>query len=70
MCRSLQKRVVSIKFDIYVCFMPHSLLITWFVTRVTRRITHVELELLSLPEHMSSPPVLSEVRVAPYLVSV
>ena len=37
---------------------PDSWLITWFVTRVTRRVPHVEQELLTFPVHMSSPPVL------------
>jgi hypothetical protein len=37
---------------------PHSRLITGFVTRLTRRVPLVEQELLTLPEHMSSPPVL------------
>ena len=36
---------------------PHSWLITGIVTRVTQRVPHVEQELLTLPEHMSSPPV-------------
>jgi hypothetical protein len=31
-----------------------------FVTRLTRRVSLVEQELLTLPEHMSSPPVLGE----------
>jgi hypothetical protein len=37
---------------------PHSRLITGFVTRLTRRVPLVEQELLTLPEHLSSPPVL------------
>jgi hypothetical protein len=38
---------------------PHSWLITGFITRVTRRVPHVEQELPTLPEeHMSSLPVL------------
>ena len=37
---------------------PHSRLITGFVTRLTRRVSLVEQELLTLPEHLSSPPVL------------
>jgi hypothetical protein len=36
---------------------PHSWLITGIVTRVTQHVPHVEHELLTLPEHMSSPPV-------------
>ena len=39
-----------------------------FVTRLTRRLSLVEQELLTLPELMSSPPVLSGVRVSPSLV--
>jgi len=41
---------------------PHSWLITGFVTTLTRRVPLVEQELLTLPEHMSSPPVFSGVR--------
>ena len=39
-------------------FCPRSWLITWFVTRVTRRVTLVEQELSTLPEHLSSPRFL------------
>ena len=42
---------------------PHSRLITGFVARLTRRVPLVEQELLTLPEHMSSPPVFSGIRV-------
>ena len=42
----------------------HSWLTTGFVTRVTRRKSLVEQELPTLPEHLSSPPVFSGVRVA------
>jgi hypothetical protein len=35
-----------------------------FVTRVNRRVPHVERELLTLPEHLNSPLVFSGVRVA------
>ena len=35
---------------------PHSRPITGFVTRLTRRVPLVEQELLTLPEHLSSPP--------------
>jgi hypothetical protein len=38
---------------------PHSRLITGFVTRLTRRVPLVEQELLTLPEHLSSPSVFS-----------
>jgi hypothetical protein len=47
---------------------PHSIFITGFVTRLTRRVPLVEQELLTLSEHMSSPPVFSGVRVTRSLV--
>ena len=47
---------------------PHSWLITGFVTRWTRRVLLVELELLTFPEHLSSPPVCSGVHVTRSLV--
>ena len=43
-------------------------LITGFLTRLTRRVPLVEQELLTLPEHQSSPPVFSGVRVTRSLV--
>ena len=46
----------------------HSWLIIEFVIRVTRRVLHVEQELPTLPEHLSSPPVLSGIRNARSLV--
>jgi hypothetical protein len=46
---------------------PHSGLITGFVTRLTR-VPLVEQELLTLPEHLSSPPVFTGVRVTWSLV--
>jgi hypothetical protein len=39
-----------------------------YVTRLTWRVSLVEQELLTLPEHLSSPPVFSEVRDTRYLV--
>ena len=42
---------------------PHSWVINGFVTRSTRRVPLVEQELRTLPEHMSSPPVFSGVRI-------
>jgi hypothetical protein len=42
---------------------PHSWPITGFVTRLTRWVPPVEQELLTLLEHLSSPPLFSEVRV-------
>ena len=41
---------------------PRSLFITGFVTRLTRRVPLVEEEMLTLPEHLSSPLLLSGVR--------
>ena len=46
----------------------HSRLITGFVTRLTGRVPLVEQELLTLPEHLSSHPVFSRVRVTRSLV--
>ena len=40
---------------------PHSWLTTEFLTRLTRRVPLVEQELLTLPEHQSSPPFFSGV---------
>jgi hypothetical protein len=42
---------------------PHSRIITGFVTRLTWWVPLVEQELLTLPEHLSSPPVFSGVHV-------
>jgi len=47
---------------------PRSWLITGFVTRLTRRVSLVEQKLLTLPEHLSSPPVFSVVSVTRSLV--
>ena len=49
---------------------PHSWLITGFVTWLTRRVPLVEQELLTHPEHLSSPPVFSGVRFTRSLVYV
>jgi hypothetical protein len=43
--------------------IPLSWLITGFVTILTRRVSLVEQELLTLPDHLSSPTILSGVRV-------
>ena len=47
---------------------PHSRLITGFVTRLTHRVPLVKQELLTLPEHLSSPPAFGGVHVARSLV--
>jgi hypothetical protein len=72
---SLMQRL---KYELQHCFVvknantsrsfPHSRLITGFVTRLTRRVPLVDQELLTLPEHMSSPPGFSGVRVTRSLV--
>jgi len=41
---------------------------TWFVTKVTPQVSLVEQKLLILPEHLSSSPDFSRVRVALSLV--
>jgi hypothetical protein len=52
-------------FPILSSFMTY---IIGFVTRLTRRVSLVEQELLTLREHLSSPPVFSGVRVTRSLV--
>jgi len=64
----------------YLCYMYvltntgvlHDFHIKWCSCRltVTRRVSHLEQELLTRPEHLSSPPVFNEVRVARSLFSV
>ena len=49
-------------------FFLRSWLIIGFVTRWTRRVPLVEMELLTLPEHLGSLPVFSGVRVTRSLV--
>ena len=46
----------------------HSWLITGFVTRLTRRVPLMEQELPTIPEHLSSPPVISGAHVTRILV--
>ena len=47
---------------------PHSWFITGFVTTVTRWVPLVEQKLFSTPEHLSSHPVFSGVRVAQFII--
>ena len=47
---------------------PHSWLINGFVTRLTRRVSLVKHELLTLSEHLSTSPVFSGFRVTRSLV--
>ena len=49
---------------------PRSWLINGFVTRLTRQVSLVEQELLTLPEHLSSHPVFSGIRVTWSLVLI
>ena len=51
----------------YICWEIFRL-ITGFVARLTRWVTLVEQKLLTLPEHLSSPPVFSGVHVTRSLV--
>ena len=53
---------------LHVKLSTHAWLITGFVTILTRRVPLVEQQLLSLPDHLSSPTVFSEVRVTRSLV--
>ena len=48
--------------------IPRSWFITGFVTRLTRRMSLVEQELPTHPEHLSSSPIFSGVRVTRSLV--
>jgi hypothetical protein len=47
---------------------PHSRIISGLVTRLTRRVSLVEQELPTLPQHLSSPQVFTGVRVTRSLV--
>ena len=47
---------------------PHTRLITGFVTILTRRVALVEQGLLTFPDHLSSTPVFSGVRVTRFVV--
>jgi hypothetical protein len=49
-------------------FFPHSLLITGFITMLIQWVPLMEQELLTLPEHLSSPPVFSGILVTRSLV--
>ena len=53
---------------ITILSFPHSWLILGFVTRVTRRVALVEQELLTLPEYLRSPAVISRGHVVQSLV--
>ena len=55
--------------DFWWSQMLHMFDVTKFKTRLTRRLSLVEQELPTLPDHLSSPPVFSGVRVTLSLVS-
>ena len=61
-------RIYALFVVIIIRSFPHSWLITGFVTRETQWVPHVEQKLLTLPDHTSSPPVISGVHVARSLV--
>jgi hypothetical protein len=67
LCTSWQANCVSLT-NTYFRSFPRSWLINGFVTRLTRWVLLMEQELLTLPEHLSSPPVFSGVRVTWSLV--
>ena len=58
--------IIRCLFYFFLC--NYLLLITGFVTRLTRQVPLVEQELLIIPKHLSSPPVFSGVRVTRSLV--
>ena len=62
--RLFQKRIECTKFDIYIFLF----IVIGIVIRLTRRVPLVEQELLTIPEHLSLPPVFSGVRVTRSLV--
>ena len=59
--------IIAVRFIIRI-LVNNILLITWFVARVTRRISHIDLEMITLPEYLSSHSIFSGVRVAGSLV--
>jgi hypothetical protein len=66
-CVTIDHRYVPLVVSTPLSF-PHSWLIIGFVPRVTWWVPLVEQELLTLPEHLGSPPVISEIRVTRSLV--
>jgi hypothetical protein len=55
---------------IYLAALSSSIQSGSFYTENLLKVAHVEQELLTFPEHLSSPPVFSRVRVAQSLVFV
>ena len=66
-CVTIDHEYVPLVVSILRSF-PRSWLITGFVTRLTRRVSLVEQELVILPEHLSSPLAFSGARVTRSLV--
>jgi hypothetical protein len=63
-CQAISLQILNINLHLVLHFIiGRGLYQTGFVTRLTRRVPLVEQELLTLPEHLSSPPVFSGVRV-------
>jgi hypothetical protein len=52
----------------FTLLLYHVKIITGFITRITQRLPHMEQKLLTLPKHLGSPPVFSEVHVARSLI--
>ena len=67
MCHKLP-RICSVFVMITIWSFPHSYLIIESTTRVTRPVLLVEQELITLPEHLRSLPVIGGVRVARSLI--
>jgi hypothetical protein len=59
----LQNSKLSMKLVLLERSFPHSWFIAGFITRLTRCLQMVEQDLLTLPEHLSSPPDFSGFRV-------
>jgi len=62
--------MVEFLYDLYSLQMNNYYTLTWipYVHVLTRRVSLVEQVLLTLPDHLSSPPVFSGVRVTGSLV--
>jgi hypothetical protein len=59
--------IIAVRFIIRI-LVNNILLITWFVARVRRRISYIDLEMITLPEYLSSHSIFSGVRVPGSLV--
>jgi hypothetical protein len=59
-CQAISLQILNINLHFII---GRGLYQAGFVTRLTRRVPLVEQELLTIPEHLRSPPVFSGVRV-------